>query len=355
MRKKKVYKINENQLKLIVGKQKQSPQLQTEVLDRTAEGFGKLLSWGFKQSINAFKFFNGIGVNVFSGDRFTPNGKFPVKKYNPLAPLSLYNAKLTDLPKNYQNLFKTISTGIPSTDNNDDADDEYNVDSLVNDEFRFDTVKNITYPVKFEFQNLKREAKENSDLMMTTWALIFNVTSKGIATSYSSMDWELVGFSSQGASITRFLSAMMNKENTTNDVLRTLSKYDEDFIGANRLSLIFSSVSESEKFNKVMKKQIEVHMKTIIEQLNAKMGVKNAIKTPEIVVKVNPTLIGDAKIQPQNKPTLSLEEIENDMSEILEQIQKYKNQKTYQEYIKKLIYIYNKLKLQREQIYTNNR
>jgi len=375
MSNRQVYKISEKQFKLIVEIQKRSPQLQTEILDRTAGAFTKLLSFGFKQSMNAIRYLAGIGVNVFYGDRYTPTGKFPVKKSNPLAPLSLYQPELAGLPQNYQKLFTTIYTGFNAIDvakNNQRVNqNDYGggitnqgkhgggmnfnyqnikkLDEIV-DNLKFDDVKDIVYQIKFKFQNLKKEAKENAELMMTTWSLIFNVNSEGNVSNNNTMQWELVGFNSQGPSIGRFLSMATKKENNNNEddrLLRALSQYAS--APTNQLSLIFSNQGQAGKFAKVMKTQIDTHMKIMIGQLNAQMGSKDVIKQPTVSVIVNPILIGDSKIQPQNQKG-NMNDIENDMNEILRQIKIYQDQDQYQDYINKLKYILNKLAIQRKQL-----
>ena len=373
----KVYKINENQLKLIVESQKSSPQLQTEAFDHTAQAFGKLLSWGFKQSINAFKYFAGIGVNVYHGKVFTTTGKYPVKKQNPLAPLSLYSPQLTGMPKNYQNLFTTIYNGLPNISNNQTqptqgtqtqqqnnntdqqtqgqgtettqgtqqtASHPKNLNDVINN-LKFDNTNAISYPLKFKFQNLKREAKENSELMMVTWNLVFNVTCSGNITNDNQMNWELVEFSSHGPDIEAFLSQSKNNKDPLDRLFKTIN-YSKN--NTNELSLIFSNQGQSQKFANSMTKQIQSHMKILIGQLNAKMGVRDAIHVPQITVTVINTLVGDVNIQPQNQNNISPETIQDDLNEVLRQIQLYKGKNP--EYTNKLNAIANQLGLKLHQL-----
>ena len=361
MGKTKIYKFNQNQLKLIVESQKSSPQLQTEILDRTADNFGKILTWGFKQSINAFKYLSGIGVNVFYGNRYTPTGKFPLKKRNPLAPLSLYKPQLAGLPQNYQNIFKTFYNEIGTnknqnntTTNNQQTTDQSNpgetsIDAVIN-ELKFDNVNGVTYQIKFQFQNLKKEAKENAELMMTTWGLIFNVKCEGNATENNTMTWELVGFSSQGPSVSRFLSMASGKQGDKegNVLVKALSQYAG--ASSNQLSLIFTNKNEASRFAKGMKKQIDDHMKVMIGQVNSDMGVKNTIKVPMVSVIVSPLLIGDSNLQPENQKAKPINEIENDINEIMRQIELYKDQDQYKKYVEQLNYILKRLVLQRKQV-----
>lgn len=361
MSQKKVYKINENQLKLIVGSQKtNSPQLQTEMLDATAAAFTKLISWGFKQSIAGFKYMTGVGVNIFYGDRYTPTGKYPVKKTNWLLPLGLYKPTLVGMPQNYQNLFKTLYTGMQSIDSTgnqqgevgDTNNETLNLDTLSTN-LKFDDVQGIVYNIKFQFTNLKKEAKENAELMMTTWALVFNVDCQGKVTDNNTMKWTLVGFSSQGPSISQFLSAAAKGkgDNEGEGFLKALSKIAGASTNAstNQLSLIFSNTSQAQKFAKAMTQQINNHMKVIIGQTNANMGQKNTIKQPQVTVTVDPKLIGDSKIQ-ETQTTKPLEEIENDLREIARQIDLYKDQEQYKNHINQLKYVFNRLLIQREQI-----
>ncbi len=344
----KVYKFNEKQLKLIVESQKSKPELQLEILDQTANAFGKFLTWGFKQSVNAFKYLTGIGVNVYIGDKFTRTGKFPVKKQNPLAPLSLYNSELSALPKGYENLFKTIYNGAQAGQDIENQNTENNdvFQNIVNN-LKFDSFDGITYPIKFQFQNLQRDAKENATLMMTTWGLKFNVASSGKATEQNNMIFNLVAFSSQGASMDRFL-AMASKTEKNNDLLKMISRFGS--ANADNMSLIFSDAGQAQKFEKVMKKQIDDHMKVLIGHLNSDMGVKNTIKAPTITVKVANTLIGDVKLQPENQPARPVDEIDNDIKELNRQIQLYQNQENYKDYVTQLNTALNKLVLKKQEI-----
>lgn len=373
MSQKKVYKINENQLKLIVGSQKtNSPQLQTEMLDATAAAFTKLLSWGFKQSISAFKYLTGIGVNVFSGDRYTPTGKVPVKKSNWLLPLGLYNPKLIGKPKNYQNLFTTLYQGIQTIDKGNDSQDLNQTDDAgstdnntmnlddVSTNLKFDSVDGIVYNIKFQFTNLKKEAKENAELMMTTWALIFNVVCQGKVTDTNTMLWSLVGFSSQVPNFMQMLSMASKNNGNPNDkdeqgldkFFKKISNYGDS--SANDFSLIFSNTGQSQKFEQVMKQQIDANMKVMIGELNAKMGLQNVIKQPQITVKVHSNLIGDIKIQ-ETQSIKPLDELENDLQEIARQIAFYKDQEQYQDYVAQLKSIFTRLMLNREQIKQNKK
>jgi hypothetical protein len=335
----KVYKFNENQLKLIVESQKSSPQLQTEILDQTANAvgniIGKVLSFGFKQSVNAFKFFNGIGVNVYQGTLFTKEGKVDIKKHNPLAPLSLYNPTLVSLPQGYQNLFTTISNGL-------NVNAQQNQEEILQN-MTFDDVPKVVYRIKFQFQNLKKDAKENSALMMTTWSLVFKVDCNGKATEQSTMNFTLDRFTSEGVSLERVISQMMGSQtnpNAMNTISGNLGAIDE-------LSLIFTKQDQAQKFEKVMKKQIDDHMKIMIAQLNKQMGVTNAIKTPQVTVKVNPNLIGDSK---QDLSNMNVDDIQNDIDECLRQIQLYQNDANHEAYVASLRIMVNRLLVLKQQL-----
>jgi len=348
MTKQKIYRINENQLKVIVESQKSSPQLQTEVLDSLASGFGKLLTFTFKQSVNAFKYFSGIGVNVFIGNKYTSTGKVKLKKNNPLSPLSLYNAKLTSLPQGYEKLFTTISTGIKGVSESQPKDAKpVSYESILKN-LKFDNTNGITYPIKFEFQNLDKKAKENSVIMMTTWGLIFNVVCAGQASEPSTMTFNLVSFQSQGPSFDLFLKQLAQSEKKDQELIKSLSKFNTT--GRDTFSLIFSNASQSRKFETVMAKQIQDHMKVLIGHLNSDMGVKKAIQVPTIKVTVANTLIGDVKLQAENQKAPPVDEIDDDIEEIQRQIKLYQDQDQYRSYIQDLNTILNKLALKRKEI-----
>jgi hypothetical protein len=211
----------------------------------------------------------------------------------------------------------------------------------------------IIYPIKFQFQNLKRDAKENAALMMTTWSLIFDVTSTGNVTGNNSMVFNLIAFKSQGLSFARAFT-QANKKDKEDDDWGNFMKSFSKIAGAsegdiNELSLIFSSQSEAAKFKRAMTKQIDDGMKVLIAQFNNKFDVKNVIKQPTITVTINNGLIGDSNIQTQNKSINNGNDIESDMKEIIKQIEKYKDQDQYQDYVKQLKYIYNKLSFQIKQ------
>ena len=338
MDERKIYKVNERQLKVIVESQKSSPQLQTEVLDSLGGMFLGLLTSTFKRTSQAFKYFAGIGVNVYYDDRFTSSGKFPIKKNNPLAPLSIYKSELSGLPQNYQNLFKTIYGDMDKVQQNKN----------IIDQLKFDSVNGIVYPIKFQFQNLKKEAKENSSLMMTTWSLVFNVVSSGRAIDNNEMKFELVKFISQGPAISQFLS-QASKNKNDQDILNVISQYASAQMSSNEL--IFNSQSEANRFKQAMKNQIDEHMKVIIGLVNAKMGVNQVIKIPTVTVDVSPNLVGDSNIQPQNKkPNITIQQLDTDINEIQRQINLYTGQDQYKDYIKDLQFMLNKLSLMKVQL-----
>ena len=355
MNRPKIYKFNKNQMKLIVESQKSSPQLQTEILDQTADAFGKFLTFGFRQSANIFKYFTGIGVNVFFGTQFTPTGKVPIKKNNPLAPLSLYKPTLTELPTGYEKLFETVAGGIKTIDatkeqGQDNQDKDTNKEEESNQtlkQLKFDDVDQILYRIKFEFQNLQKNAKENQSIMATTWGLIFKAKCSGNITETNQITFTLVGFTSQGPSAEQYLSALTDKDK--NAILKMVGTSGKGF------SLIFSDQSQAAKFAKVMKTQIDKHMKVIIGNLNADMGV-NVIKVPTVDIVINPTLIGDSKIQPQNQP-VDPNQLAEDIKTITEKIKEYQNNTdtNSQTFLKQLRIVLNRLVLKQEELKQKNK
>lgn len=361
MNKKNIYKINERQFKLIVEQQKkQEPQLQTEAFEALADAFGKLLTTTFKGTVNAFKYFSGIRVNVFRGGQFSKSGKVPVKKNNPLAPLSLYKPQLQGLPKNFEKLFVTLKGGIDEISQEiDTPEEEKQAPGIIENTMSnliFNDVKQedpITYPIKFEFQNINKEHKVNQAIMMTTWNLAFGVTSdKKDVTEQSTLTFNLFSFSSQGPSIERMLDSLgKNKEDQ--DLLKFMNMRSRiaQSSSPNEFSLIFSDEGQASRFSRVMEKQIKDHMKILIEQLNYGFGVKNMIKVPNIVVRVENHLIGDVQLQTSAQPIeVTAEEIDNDINEINRQINLYKNNKQYEKYIQQLNFLKTKLELRKKTI-----
>lgn len=361
MKKQNIYKIDERQFNLIVEQQKkQDPQLQTEAFEALADAFGKLLTSTFKGTVNVFKYFTGIRVNVFRGGQFSKSGKVPVKKNNILAPLSLYKPELQGLPKNFEKLFVSLNGGINNISQEiDTPEEEKQADSIVENTMSnlvFDDVKQenpITYPIKFEFQNINKEHKVNQAIMMTTWNLAFTVTSdKKDVTEQSTLTFNLFAFSSQGPSIERMLSSLgKNKEDQDLFKFMNISSRIAQGSSPNEFSLIFSDQGQASKFARVMEKQIKSHMKILVEQLNYSFGVRNIIKVPNIVVKVENFLIGDVQLQTSAQPMqITAEEIDNDINEINRQINLYKNNNQYKDYIQQLNYIKTKLELRKKMI-----
>lgn len=340
--------IVENQKKgspqLIVDKpNKDDKQLQTEILDSLAGLFGKLLTATFKGTINLIKYLVGVGVNVYYGEQYAKGKKYPVTKNNPLAPLSILKATLTGLPENYQNIFKSIYSGISGKGEAEDelkkdtgdtvpgegagsvTDMVTKLDKSVEESLVFDSVEGIKYPIKFEFSNLKTNDKKNATVMMSTWNLIFNVESDGKkASEGSTLTFNLVGFPASGPSLARlFAAGKSGKEKETEFLTKALQKFETEV--GNTISLIFSNTGQSVKFGGAMKKQISTHMKVMIAEVNKKLGTTNLIKVPTVIVNVDPGLIGtdlEKGVNPQDKKNQVDIDIQT-LSNMIKDYQKY--------------------------------
>ena len=352
MKSKKVYKINEHQLKLITDNQKTTPQLQTEIFDSLANSFGKLLTWGFKQSVSAFKFLSGIGVNVYykTGDTFNPRGAVPIKKNNPLAPLSLYNPNLSALPENWQNLFvglnKAIKTLPPKGQEQDQSKEQ--IQTMLS-QVKFDDInddKPIVYKIKFQFQNLKKEAKENSELMMITWHLKFEAKSNGKITENSSITFNLIEFSSEGINFGNIFGKEGGGFNQ--QFMKNVSQ-----VSGKDFRLVFSNSREGNKFISTIQKQITDSLDKFIGQANADIGEKDLIKNPTIKVTIDPKLNpGQTPNVPNqtNQGQTDVADLDTDIAEITRQIEAYKDQDQYKAYSDQLDQLRKKLILKKEQV-----
>ena len=341
----KIYKFNQKQLGLIIENQKKDKQLQLEMFDATGNAFGKLLTFAFKQSVSAFKYLSGIGVNVYSGEGFSPDGRIKVKKNNPLAPLSLYNPTLAGLPKNYQNIFKTIYQGlltisdedVKSINNNDeqDVDVEKQLENQLDKYLVFNSLdkdgQEIIYNIKFEFSNLDKTNKLNSTIMMSTWSLKFKVTAndENVSKTNTNLKFELTSFSSSPPSLAAIMDKFAKevKNNPKANFEKEFEKYQQS---TNEVSLIFSDQSQANKFSNVMKNQIDSQMKTIISQLNTKLKSKNLIKQPTITVDISENLTGISK-EPIGTPEEQIKSIDGDIIKLKVLVKKYKNGTTPKE------------------------
>lgn len=305
MKNQKVYKITESQLKVIVESQQGSPQLQTEIFDRSAEILGKGLKNLFTNSVKLFKYVQGIKVEIHN----TNKGKstpFKYKKKNPLAPLGLGDAT-TSTPK--------INGVIP------------NVSGIDDELFSNGT---MIYPVKFKFLNLA-ENKQNQPLQYATWNIEVSVEVDG-----NDLTLVLDSFTSGQPRRTQRIKK-------TNDV-----EYTEEIpVDYAALSVVFIGQNQANKFMDIIKKQfLDSILKPFIAQYNKNTGEK--ITIPNIRTKVNPDFITTEIAKNTKLSDTEVDEIKAAMLELKNQYNKYKNVKGSEEYVntiqKTYVRLQNKIK-----------
>lgn len=305
----KVYKITDKQLNVIVESQKNSPQLQTELFDRSGDILGKMLSNMFKNSVKLFKYLSGIKVEIHKND----SGKgVPIKykKKNPLAPLGLGESKLST-PK--------ISGILPDESGFDDG--------VFSDGF-------LVFPVKFKFLNLA-ESQENQNLQYATWNIEVKVTVNG-----DTLELELERFISGAPRRVQVSRTRGGNQQTQSD-----REYLEDVpMDYSALSVIFIGDNQAKKFMDVIQKTvIEDILTPFVTRYNRNVGQDGRIEIPKVRVKVNPEFITTEISKQTNLSDNEIQDIKDAMNALKQQRDRYQNIPGSEEYISQLRQTYIEL------------